>query len=40
MSKYTILKDYAQTLIDDEDILGASVTTDAQLKDLGIIHPV
>ena len=35
MSKYQILKKYEQTLMDVEDILGASVTTDAQLTDLG-----
>ena len=35
MSKYKILKDYESVLRDVEDILGASVTTDAQLIDLG-----
>ena len=35
MSKYKILKDYEQVLMDVEDILGASVTTDSQLTDLG-----
>ena len=37
MSKYQILKQYEQTLMDVEDILGASVTTDSQLTDLGYI---
>ena len=35
MSKCQILKQYEQTLMDIEDILGASVTTDAQLTDSG-----
>ena len=35
MSKYQILKKYEQILRDVEDILGASVTTDSQLTDLG-----
>ena len=35
MSKYQISKQYEQVLMDVEDILGASVTTDAQLTDLG-----
>ena len=35
MSKYQILKDYENVLRDVEDVLGASVTTDAQLTDLG-----
>ena len=35
MSKYQILKDYENVLRDEEDVLGASVTTDAQLTDLG-----
>ena len=35
MSKYQILKQHEQVLMDVEDILGASVTTDAQLTDLG-----
>ena len=35
MNKYQILKQYEQTLMHIEDILGASVTTDSQLTDLG-----
>ena len=35
MSKYLILKKYDLTLRNVEDILGASVTTDSQLTDLG-----
>ena len=35
MSKYIVLKNYEQTLMGIEDILGASVTTDSQLTDLG-----
>ena len=35
MSKYQILKQYEQTLMDIEDILGASVTTDSQITYLG-----
>ena len=35
MSKYQIVKQYEQTLMDIEDILGSGVTTDAQLTDLG-----
>ena len=35
MCKYKILKDYEKTLMDVEDILEASVTTDFQLTDLG-----
>ena len=35
MSKYLILKKYELILRNVEDILGASVTTDSQLTDLG-----
>ena len=35
MSKYQIFKKYEQILRDVDDILGASVTTDSQLTDLG-----
>ena len=35
MSKYQILKDYAQVLMDVEDVLGSGVTTNDQLDKLG-----
>ena len=35
MSKYQILKDYEQVLMDVEDILGSGVTTNDQLDKLG-----
>ena len=35
MSKYQILKQYEQILRNVEDILGSTVTTDAQLTALG-----
>ena len=35
MSKYQILKQYEQVLMDVEDILGAGVTTNDQLDKLG-----
>ena len=35
MSKYKILKDYEQVLMDVEDVLGSGVTTNDQLDKLG-----
>ena len=35
MSKYQILKDYEQVLMDVEDVLGSGVTTNDQLDKLG-----
>ena len=35
MSKYQILKDYEQVLMDLEDVLGSGVTTNDQLDKLG-----
>ena len=37
MSKYQILKQYVQVLMDVKDVLGSTVTTNGQLAKLGYI---